>query len=97
MSKLFINIIIFILYSVIPLYAQDDKENPENYESEILESAAENTEDEIDATSLTEKLQYYLQHSLDINIATEKEKEHATENWKMVLKNLKEVVEGVKQ
>ncbi|MES2380934.1 MAG: SRPBCC family protein [Bacteroidota bacterium] len=31
------------------------------------------------------------------NIASEKEKEHATENWKMVLNNLKEVVEGVKQ
>jgi uncharacterized protein YndB with AHSA1/START domain len=27
------------------------------------------------------------------NIATEKEKEHATENWKMVLKKMKEVVE----
>ncbi len=29
------------------------------------------------------------------NNATEKEKEHSTENWKMVLKKLKEVVEGV--
>lgn len=28
------------------------------------------------------------------NIATEKEKQHSTENWKMVLKKLKEVVEG---
>jgi uncharacterized protein YndB with AHSA1/START domain len=30
------------------------------------------------------------------NIATEKEKEHSTKNWKMVLKKLKEVVEGEK-
>jgi uncharacterized protein YndB with AHSA1/START domain len=31
------------------------------------------------------------------NIATEKEKEHATENWKAVLKKLKEVVESQKK
>lgn len=30
------------------------------------------------------------------NNATEKEKEHSTENWKKVLKKLKEVVEGEK-
>ena len=30
------------------------------------------------------------------NNATEKEKEHSTENWKAVLKKLKEVVEGEK-
>ncbi len=28
------------------------------------------------------------------NVASEKEKEHLTQNWKMVLKKLKEVVEG---
>nr|WP_294859718.1 SRPBCC family protein [uncultured Fluviicola sp.] len=31
------------------------------------------------------------------NIATEKEKEHSTENWKMVLEKLKEVVESEKK
>lgn len=31
------------------------------------------------------------------NISTEKEKQHLTENWKMVLKKLKEVVEGEKE
>jgi uncharacterized protein YndB with AHSA1/START domain len=31
------------------------------------------------------------------NISTEKEKEHATENWGMVLKKLKEVVESAKE
>ena len=31
------------------------------------------------------------------NNATEKEKEHSTENWKMVLKKLKEVVENEKE
>ena len=31
------------------------------------------------------------------NISTEKEKQHSTENWKMVLKKLKEVVEGEKE
>ena len=30
------------------------------------------------------------------NISTEKEKEHSTENWKMVLNKLKEVVESEK-
>jgi Uncharacterized conserved protein len=31
------------------------------------------------------------------NISTEKEKEHSTENWGMVLKKLKEVVESAKE
>jgi uncharacterized protein YndB with AHSA1/START domain len=31
------------------------------------------------------------------NNATEKEKEHSTENWKMVLKKIKEVVESEKE
>src|ERR1035437_338818 len=31
------------------------------------------------------------------NISTEKEKEHATKNWGMVLKKLKEVVESAKE
>jgi uncharacterized protein YndB with AHSA1/START domain len=31
------------------------------------------------------------------NISTEKEKEHSIENWKMVLKKLKEVVESEKE
>ncbi|MEP6597354.1 MAG: SRPBCC family protein [Ginsengibacter sp.] len=31
------------------------------------------------------------------NISTEKEKEHSTKNWKMVLKKLKEVVESEKE
>lgn len=31
------------------------------------------------------------------NISTEKEKEHVTENWNMVLKKLKEVVENEKE
>jgi uncharacterized protein YndB with AHSA1/START domain len=31
------------------------------------------------------------------NISTEREKEHATENWGMVLKKLKEVVESAKE
>jgi uncharacterized protein YndB with AHSA1/START domain len=31
------------------------------------------------------------------NIATEKDKDHSTENWKMVLKKLKEVIESEKK
>lgn len=73
MIKHFTNIILFFLLSIFQIHAQEDKENPDTYESEILESVAENTEDEIDATSLTEELQYFLHHKIDINNASEKD------------------------
>jgi len=55
------------------LYAQENNDGPENYEPELIEAAAENSEEQIDATVLSEQLQYYMEHKLDINSATEKD------------------------
>ena len=39
------------------------------YESEIIESVAKRTDEEIDDSNLTKELHYYVQHLLNINIA----------------------------
>ncbi len=73
MQKEILTIILLLVIYIFQVNAQDKQFDSENYESEILESVAENTDNEIDATSLTEELQYYLQHPLDINTASQKD------------------------
>ena len=56
------------------------EDKPENYNLVTYKLTGEN-----DKTVVT---------LIQDNVASEKEKEHLTQNWKMVLKKLKEVVEG---
>jgi hypothetical protein len=71
--KTILNFLLIVILPVLPLCAQENNDGPENYEPELIESAVENTEEEVDATILTEQLQYFMQHKLDINTATEKD------------------------
>lgn len=70
MIKPLINTCFFFTILNFQLQAQDYNELSNSVEPEIVESIAENAEGEIDISTLTEELQFYNKHPLDLNIAT---------------------------
>ena len=68
--KVSLAFVLLIFYSSVSLFAQSENEQPVKLESELLEDIAENADVGIDASMLTEELQYLIAHPIDINSAS---------------------------